>query len=56
MFIAKEERNKKILKDVASGKTYRNIAKEYGISPERVRQIVHQKNLYLLKKEKCDGI
>lgn len=52
MFAAKEDRNKLILRDVDYGKTYRTIAKEYGISPERVRQIVHQKNLYLLKKER----
>ena len=37
-----KERNKKIYKAYIQGRTYENIGLEYGITRERVRQIIEQ--------------
>jgi hypothetical protein len=49
-----EERNAKIAKAVEAGRTYRDIGKEFGISPSRVAIIVHRdkRNKEMLKNKK----
>ena len=49
-----EERNAKIVKAVETGRTYRDVGKEFGISPSRVAIIIHRdkRNKEMLKRKK----
>ena len=50
MTIEKRDRNREILSKYRLGKTYSELANEYGISFVRVRQIIQKEQAYQLSK------